>query len=252
MLNEAIFDFFLSLNDFLSAAHKNLSVTYKFKDNPAVKDAIEALGIPHTEVDLIIVNDHAVDFFYKLNNHDRVKVHPVNADSSLFKNHSLTPHYIYPLSFVVDVNLGKLAKALRMLGFDTCYENHLPDKMIAALAAKENRIALTRDVRLLNHKTIKWGYWIRSQKVKIQLQEVAQRFQLLPYIVPFKRCITCNGLIEPVTKESVTEMLLPDTISFFNEFFQCSFCRKVYWKGSHYENMLTWISDLKAKLEKPD
>jgi len=249
MWHNAVFNFFLSLNDFLSPAHKNLPVIYKFKGNPAIKDAIEALRIPHTEVDLIIVNNRPVDFFYQLNNDDSVEVHPVSATTP-FKSHSLTPKYIFPLAFIVDVNLGKLAKALRMLGFNTSYQNDFSDKAIAVLAAKENRIVLTRDIRLLNQKTIKWGYWIRSQEIEIQLEEVVKRFDLLPEILPFKRCIICNGLIEPVSKESVSGEIPPRTISYFNEFFQCSSCKKVYWKGSHYENMLNWINDFKTKFKK--
>ena len=113
MFHNAFFQFFLSLNNFLPPADKNVLLNYKFKDNPAIKDAIEALGIPHTEVDVVVVNKFPVNFSYRLNDLDRVEVYPVKADSVYNKRDSLTPDYIYPLAFIADVNLGKLAKSLR-------------------------------------------------------------------------------------------------------------------------------------------
>lgn len=249
MYHNAFFEFFLSLNDFLPSVNKNLLINYRFKDNPAIKDAIEAMGIPHTEVDVILVNKQPVDFFYKLTDDDKVEVYPVNAALRFPKGNSLTSDYIYPLAFIADVNLGKLAKALRILGINISYQNHYSDKIVAELAEKENRIVLTRDIGLLKQKSIKWGYWLRSQQVEKQLEEVVKRFNLLTEIMPFKRCLACNGLIEPVTKESVLSQLPPKTAEYFEEFFHCCSCKKIYWKGSHYENMMTWISDFKEKSE---
>jgi uncharacterized protein with PIN domain len=247
MLPTAFFRFFFTLNDFLSPANKNQLVKYELKGNPAIKDAIEAIGIPHPEVDYIEANGSPVDFFYKLNNSDEVDVYPLNADRSITKGRSLTPKHTYPLAFIADVNLGKLAKALRILGIDTKYTNHYCDKTVALLAEKENRIVLTRDIGLLKHKSIKWGYWLRSQKVEKQLEEVLQLFNLFADTMPFKRCLACNGLIEPASKEIVLDGLPPKTIEYFDEFFQCSCCKKVYWKGSHYENMLKWINNFKTQ-----
>ena len=238
MIQTASFEFFKSLNDFLSPVNKNKLFRYNFYGTPAIKDAIEAIGIPHTEVDVIIVKGLPVDFFYKLHNDDMVEVYPVNANPMFSKSYSLTPDLNYPLAFVADVHLGKLAKALRILGFDTNYQNDYSDKSVVEIAEKSDRIVLTRDVGLLKHKLIKWGYWLRSQMVEKQLKEVVSRYNLLPEILPFKRCLSCNGMIKEVAKEAVLEKLPPKTNQYFNAFFQCASCKKVYWKGSHYENML--------------
>lgn len=238
MTQTACFTFFLSLNDFLSLKNRNKSVNYTFTGNPAVKDAIEAIGIPHTEVDIIVVNGSPVNFFYKLQNNDTAAVYPVNATPAHTKNYSLTPAFIYPLRFIADVQLGKLARGLRLLGVDTSYQNDYSDRLIVEIAEKEERIVLTRDIGLLKHKSIKCGYWLRSQMVEKQLEEVVTRFDLSTNTALFERCLVCNGKIEAVSKETVLKKLPPKTIEYFNEFFQCSSCKKVYWKGSHYKNML--------------
>ncbi len=243
MLQSACFCFFHSLNDFLSKENKNKPVTYKFTGSPAIKDSIEAIGIPHTEVDVILVKGTAVDFHYPLNNTDEVEVYPFTENPKFPGGYSISPPYSYPVAFVTDVHLGKLAKTLRMLGIDTCYQNNYSDQAIASIAKSENRIVLTRDVGLLKQKNIRWGYWLRSQKPEEQTEEVIKKFNLENSIRPFARCLECNGTIEPVSKEAVLESLPPKTIQYFNEYYQCACCKKVYWKGSHYERMQKMIEN---------
>lgn len=237
----ASFCFFNSLNDFLPNDRKDTLVNYVFTGTPAVKDAIEAIGVPHAEVDVIVVNELPVDFFYRLQANDTVKVYPAIANALLLKKYSLTPRYVYPLKFIADVQLGKLMTELRMLGINTLYQNDYTDKLIVEIAEKENRIVLTRSVGLLKYKAMKWGYWLRSQITEKQLGDILYHYNLLPSIQPFTRCLLCNGEIEAVAKEDVLEHLPPKAIEFFNEFFQCSSCKKIYWKGSHYKNMMRII-----------
>lgn len=243
MENSAGFRFYNSLTDFLSHENKNSLINYQFTGSPSIKDAIEAIGIPHTEVDAIVVNDSAVRFSYKLKHNDEAKVYPYANITSLTAN-SLTPVPVYPLRFIADVHAGKLAKALRMLGFDTVYLNNFNDQQLAGIAERENRIVLTRDVGLLKHKKIKWGYWLRSQHANEQVQEVVNRFHLATAFRPFEICIACNGNIQPVKKEEILSLIPQKTIDYFNEFYQCLSCRKVYWKGSHYGNMQKKIGNL--------
>ncbi|MCW3108736.1 MAG: hypothetical protein JWQ09_3242 [Segetibacter sp.] len=243
MENAAGFRFFKSLNDFLSHTNKNRPIHYQFNGSPSIKDAIEATGIPHTEVDVIVVNGSPVDFSHRLKDKDEVAVYALVNITDLTA-HSLTPAPLFPLCFIADVHAGKLAKELRMLGFNTIYQNNFSDQQVAEVAENENRIVLTRDVGLLKHKKIKWGYWLRSQHVNEQLQEVMTRFNLATDIRPFVRCIECNGNIEPVKKDEILQQLPPKTIEYFNEFYQCQCCKKIYWKGSHYENMLEKIRKL--------
>jgi uncharacterized protein with PIN domain len=240
MENLASFFFHHSLNDFLKPANRNNHIVYHFNGNPAIKDAIEAIGIPHTEVDSILVNGAPINFYYKLCDKDKVEVSPLHANTTTTTS-SLTPALVYPLCFIADVHAGKLAKALRMLGFNTVYYNDHNDHEIAEVADTNSRIVLTRDVGLLKHKKINWGHWLRSQHVDEQLLEVLKKFNCNNEISPFKRCIECNGKIEPVKKEEILEFLPAKTKEHFDEFYQCISCRRVYWKGSHYENMLKKI-----------
>ena len=237
MSNTARFRFYGSLNDFLSPRQRNSWISYGFKDKPAVKDAIEALGVPHPEVRAILANHSAVDFAHALQHQQQLEVYPAEKYPGLPENYQLREPYKGAEKFILDVHLGKLAKALRMLGFDCYYENNLSDQAIAAIAERENRIVLTRDLGLLKHRNVRWGYWLRSQKPNEQLEEVIKRFKLNNKFKPLTRCLACNELIEAVSKESVLDRLPPKTRAHFHEFFQCRGCRRVYWKGSHYEHM---------------
>jgi uncharacterized protein with PIN domain len=246
MESSADFCFYNSLNDLLPDCNKNKPIHYQFKGKPAIKDAIEAIGIPHTEVDEIKVNGSFVDFSYPIRNGDNVEVFPL-ADISHLTAHSLTQAPVYPLRFIADVNVGKLAKALRMVGVDVLFQNNFTDDSLATIAGKEDRVVLTRDVGLLKYREIKWGYWLRSQRTTAQLKEVLTHFDLTSAISPFTRCINCNGIIAGVEKEKILSQLPPKTIQFFNEFYQCQSCGKVYWKGSHYQNMWEKIGKLNDK-----
>lgn len=142
----------------------------------------------------------------------------------------------------MDVHLGTLAKLLRMLGFDATYKTDLTDATIARIAQTENRIVLTRDVGLLKHKTIAQGHWLRSQQTEEQLREVLQKYKIKPSdFKPLSRCLVCNTWVQPAAKEQVSDKLPPKTQLYFNEFYQCPTCGKVYWKGSHYEHMMQVI-----------
>jgi uncharacterized protein with PIN domain len=243
-ISHATFYFHGSLNDFLPFAQRDTRFVYNFKGSPAVKDAIEALGVPHPEVSGILVNKSPVNFKYLLQAGDEVEVYPIAAANHLPEDHALVEPVPQPVRFILDVHLGKLAKNLRLLGFDTRYENNYADALIVDLAEIENRVVLTRDVGLLKNSRVKWGYWLRSQFLEEQLKEVIKRYKLQDYFKPFTRCLECNGPILPVEKATVLEVLPPKTKLYFNEFYQCKNCRKVYWKGSHYEKMLAKLGSI--------
>jgi uncharacterized protein with PIN domain len=238
----AFFLFDGSLNDFLPVSKRYGWINYTFQGIPSVKDAIEAIGVPHPEVDVILVHNASVDFGYRLKENDRIEVYPVLSDHKFPESYSLSKKFLALDKFVLDVHLGKLGKALRILGIDTLMENNFSDNMIAQLSESENRIVLTRDIGLLKHKAIKCGYWLRSQQWEEQLNELITRFDLQNKFRPFSRCIVCNGSIQTVPKETVLHLLPPISRELFNEFFQCTNCKKVYWKGSHYERMEEWVS----------
>jgi len=241
MPKRAEFRFYEELNDFLPPVKRKTWFTYEFDGKPSVKDAVEAIGAPHTEIDLILVNGESVDFTHHLADGDRVSVYPVFESLDIANATKLRKTPLRESLFILDVHLGKLAKYLRMFGFDTLYDNDLDDDEIIRIALSEKRIILTRDVGILKNGSVTHGYWVRSKNTKEQFREVMERFDLKDSVKPFSRCMKCNGLIEPVTKESVVDLLPPRTRAFYDEFYRCRSCGNIYWKGSHYEKMRAFV-----------
>ncbi|MEE4197277.1 MAG: Mut7-C RNAse domain-containing protein [Bacteroidales bacterium] len=238
--------FYEELNDFLPAKHRKKPVSFDVQINTSVKDAIEALGIPHTEVDLILVNSHPVDFSYNLKPGDYISVYPKfeSIDISLVTRVREEP--LRSTKFILDVHLGQLAKYLRILGFDSVYTNSLEDQEIIDQSLAEHRIILTRDYGILKHRKVTHGYYVRSQDSRIQLKEVIRRFDLKKKLKPFTRCSLCNGIIQKVNKGEIDHLLEEKTKRHFNHFYQCSSCRKIYWEGTHYEDILRFIQELRG------
>ncbi len=233
----ANFRFYEELNDFVGRENYKQTIAYRFGGQPAIKDPIEVLGVPHSEVDLILVNNESVGGDYRLKDGDRVAVYPVFESFNISPVQRLRPKPLRNTAFIVDVNLGKLARHLRMLGFDAAYSNRLRDREIVDIATREKRIVLTRDKRLLFHKAITHGFWVRAVVADNQLKEVLQRLDLYDQIKPLRRCIDCNGRIEYVERERVWSRLEPLTRRYYSEFYSCSRCHKIYWSGSHVTHM---------------
>jgi hypothetical protein len=239
----AEFRFYEELNDFLPPAKRKTSFPYYFKGAPAIKDAVEAIGVPHTEIELIIVNGESVGWDYRLQNGDRVGVLPVFESLDVCPVIRLRDAPLRHTRFVVDVHLGKLARLLRMLGFDTAYRRDYSDADIVGISVGERRIVLTRDLGILKTKAVTRGYWVRSSRPKEQLREVVGRFDLASKVKSFDRCMVCNGALEQVEKKAVLDRLPQRTAMYYDEFYRCGGCGKVYWKGSHYERMKKSIRD---------
>ena len=244
---QAIFRFYAELNDFLPKPNRQKDLVYSFWGSPAIKDAIEALGVPHPEVDLILVNQKSVDFNYHLQHGDRVAVYPVFELMDITPITRLRPKPLRETKFILDCNLGKLTKKLRMLGFDCLYRNDYSDEQIIQISKKQKRIILTRDVGLLKNKNVTHGYWVRSTHPGQQIREIIQKFDLTRQIRPFSRCMECNGLIEEVPKKVIEKHLPPRVLQSFGQFYRCQQCGKVYWQGSHYERMQEAIEKLKQR-----
>jgi uncharacterized protein with PIN domain len=235
------FRFYEELNDFLPAAKKQQSFSCSFKGNPSVKDVIESLGVPHVEVDLILVNGKSVDFRYRLSENDHVSVYPVFESLDISSVTHLREKPLRILKFILDVHLGKLARYLRLCGFDTLYDRNYTDRQIIQISASQKRIILTHDKGILKNKLITRGYWIRSQNPDEQLKEVVIRFDLKSNSRAFTRCIVCNGILADVSKEEIKNRLLPKTNRYYKNFKKCPDCDGLYWEGSHYENMKKYI-----------
>jgi len=240
----AHFRFYAELNDFLQASKKSHEFIYPFQGRPSIKDAIEAIGVPHTEVDLILVNGHSVDFSYLLQDQDNVSVYPVFESLDITPVIHCRPQPLRVTRFILDVHLGTLARYLRLLGFDVWYDNQYDDLQIIRLALQQQRIILTRDVDLLKNKLVTHGYWLRAVNPKQQTKEVINRFDLKNQVQPLTRCMVCNGFIHPVPKAQIIDQLPPKTKIFYHDFYQCQHCQKIYWQGAHFQKMLTLINEL--------
>ncbi len=237
-MNEARFRFYEELNDFLPARRRKRDFTYAFTGAPAIKDAIEALGIPHVEVDLILVDGRSVDFTHTLQDGERIAVYPVFESLDISPVTRLRERPLRNPRFICDVHLGKLARRLRLLGFDTLYRDDYDDPEIARLAAEQKRCVLTRDTGLLKRNEVERGYWLRSTEIQAQLAEVVTRLDLSAAIIPFTRCTACNGKVEPVEKADIEHRLEPQTRQHYDDFKRCQDCTRIYWKGSHYARLL--------------
>lgn len=238
----AHFRFYAELNDFLPPERRHVPFTHCFLARASVKDMIEALGVPHTEVDLILVNGDSVDFTYIVQDGDRISVYPVFESFDITPLVRVRPRPLREPRFVLDTHLGRLAAYLRMLGFDTLYRNDYEDDELARISSEEKRTLLTRDRGLLKRSIVTRGYWVRSTNPRLQLAEVLRRFDLFQLVAPFRRCIRCNGLLRPVPKEDILDRLKPGTRQCFDEFRMCQECGQIYWKGSHYERMQQFIA----------
>ncbi|MEA1889093.1 MAG: Mut7-C RNAse domain-containing protein [Pseudomonadota bacterium] len=233
--------FYEELNDFLPQEQRKTDFSLKLKQARSIKDLIESIGVPHTEIDLIIVNGESVDFNYLLHDGDHISVYPVFESLDISPLNHCQPEPLRKTRFVLDTHLGRLAAYLRMLGFDTLYRNDYDDPVLARISVDEHRVLLTCDRQLLMRKQITHGYFVRSRQPQQQLLEVLSRFDLFNNQQPFTRCMHCNGKIRPVNKHIIEDRLSPDTKKYYNEFFQCEMCSKIYWKGSHYQKMRRMI-----------
>ena len=177
---------------------------------------------------------------------------PSPIPSFLFTFEKFQLHQLYETMastrFILDVHLGKLARLLRMAGFDTIYRNNLDDPEIIQIAEDENRIVLTRDRGILKNKRVKHGHFVESTYAKEQLKEIIDVFELKESIRFLSRCIACNGTIAEVSKEEIEMELKPGTNQYFNDFFRCRDCGKVYWEGSHFDRMMNFYEEMKEEL----
>lgn len=242
--NNALFRFYAELNDFLPNRQKRIVFCYLFHGKPSVKDAIEAIGVPHTEVDLILVDGVSVDFDFHIQNENQISVYPVFESLDISPLIRLREKPLRKISFILDGHLGKLARLLRMLGFDTLYRNDVEDSEIVKLALIEKRVILTRDRGILKIKTVTHGYCIRSNKPREQAKEVLVRFDLFSHIRPFKRCMNCNGVLNRIDKKSIQHRLQTKTRRYYDQFSICTNCKRIYWKGTHYDKMKRFIDSL--------
>ncbi|MFO8033339.1 MAG: Mut7-C RNAse domain-containing protein [Desulfohalobiaceae bacterium] len=237
--------FHAELKTLLPAKHQASGVT---SSDPArrasIKDIIESLGVPHTEVGCIIHLGQEVGFEYIPQPGQVLHVHAPKPPVDIKQATLLRPRPLQEPRFLVDVNVGKLARLLRMLGLDTAFDPCWEDAYIAELAWEEGRIVLSRDKGLLKRKKVEFGRLLRSNQPLEQLQEVLHFFGLGNGLRIFTRCLRCNSELQEVDKQSIQHLLLPKTKKYYQEFCICPGCSRIYWQGSHLEKMQNLLQRL--------
>jgi hypothetical protein len=235
--------FYAGLNAFLTPARRQVDFTFPTDATTTVKHAIEALGVPHTDVGLILANGESVDFAYRPQPGDRISVYPDFASVDVEPIQRLRPPLERPLTFLADNHLGRLVRYLRLLGFDVAYDHAISDEQLARLAHDDGRVLLTRDRGLLKRKLVTDGYCVRSHDSREQLFEVLRRYALFDDLAPWTRCLRCNGTLRPVEKSAILDRLEPKTKLYFDDFHQCDRCAQVYWQGSHVGELAAIVTE---------
>ena len=244
--HRSTFRFYEELNDFLPPDRRKVTFEYAFDGTPSVKDSIEAIGVPHPEVDLILVDGVPVAFDHLLKGGERVAVYPMFERLDISPLNRLHPDPLRVPRFVLDVHLGKLARYLRLLGFDTIYDRHYSDRTIAAISVEERRTVLTRDKGLLKRNEVTRGYWLRHVEPRLQIAEVIEAFDLYRLVRVFSRCMVCNHSLETVSEVVVRHVMPEGLRGRFEQVSRCPGCGRLYWPGSHFERLAELVSELIA------
>jgi uncharacterized protein with PIN domain len=241
---QASFRFYEELNDFLPEARKRVDFQAEFKEKRSIKDMIESLGVPHTEVDLILVNGQSVDFAYILNDSDRVSVYPTFESLNITNVTRLRKTPLRKTQFIADVHLGDIVRLMRTLGFDVYYDPSLSNRAIIDISKREKRTILTKSKSLLKFKDVTHGLFVRRETKDREVKRLIERLDIKDYAQPFSRCLRCNGLLKTVAKAEVIDRIPPKTKACCNDYSVCVSCDKLYWDGSHMIRMRKMVDQI--------
>ncbi|MFX0579023.1 Mut7-C RNAse domain-containing protein [Nocardia nepalensis] len=241
---------YAELNDFLRPDERYTVLRRSFRPHQTVKDVIEAAGIPHTEVDLVLVNGQPVAFDQRPREGDRIAAYPVFETLDIGRVTRVRPHPLREPRFVVDVNLGGLAKLMRLMGLDVDCRWDADDAALAELSAAQHRILLTRDRGLLKRRNVTHGVYVRSDRPIDQIVEVIRRLDLVEHLAPLTRCLRCGGAVVAVGKAEVEDRLQPLTRRHYDTFQQCRGCGRVYWRGSHQVRLNATVAAIRTGLNR--
>jgi hypothetical protein len=229
--------FYEELNDFLPPLLRKRPFVVGFAPGCTAKAIIEDQGVPHTEVDLLLANGESVDFSYRLRDADLLSVYPVFESWDIAGLSRVRPAPLRETRFALDVHLGKLARLLRMFGFDASWGGPVDDEELVRAARRENRIVLTRDRGLLKRRLVTHGCLVRATDPRAQIAEVIKRFDLSRAARLFGRCMRCNEPLAPCAKDEVRALVPRVVADVYTEFSRCPSCGRIFWKGSHWERM---------------
>jgi uncharacterized protein len=248
-MKTATFRFHRELNEFLARSQREQAFACACPPASTTKHMIEALGVPHTEVEVILRNGAPAGFDAAIENGDLIEVYPHGALPRRWFNGNAAPLReplrAESLAFIADAHLGGLAQLLRLAGFDTRYDNHFPDDEIEQLALAEKRVVLTRDRELLKRRTLVHGCYVRALQPDRQWREVATRLGLASHIRPFRLCLMCNAPLRQASADELGGRVPDGVLERHDRFVTCDVCRRVFWEGSHWQRMRARIEDLR-------
>ncbi|MCG8017767.1 MAG: Mut7-C ubiquitin/RNAse domain-containing protein [Candidatus Thiodiazotropha sp. 'RUGA'] len=236
--------FYEELNDFLPGSLRKRDIEREIQSGESLKHLIEAMGVPHTEIEVVLLNGVSVDLDRQLQGGERISVYPMFESLDVTPLLRLRERPLRTPGFVTDAHLGKLARYLRLLGFDTLFFNDIGDQRLVEISLSERRILLTRDRALLMRRTITHGCYVHAIDPWLQLVEVVERLDLAAQARPFSRCMVCNGTIVAAQKAIIEEQLPEQVARQHDQFWRCRECQKIYWQGSHYSKLLKSIAGL--------
>jgi uncharacterized protein with PIN domain len=233
------------LSVFLGSKASDAVIERRLAEKTSIKDVIESCGVPHPEVDSILVDEQTVGFDHTLANDTKVEVFPVENRGTDRTEKQLQT--VGMARFVTDGHLGRLTRNLRLLGFDVAYRQNADDRQLLEVMVREKRALLTRDRRLLMHAIVQHGYWPRSQNADEQTIEVVRRFDLSESIAPFTRCLRCNAPLEAAAKADIIGKLEPLTKIYYDQFRRCPDCKQIYWSGSHFPKLQRRVEEIRSR-----
>ncbi len=247
----ATFRFYEELNDFLPPPRRKTDFEAQFTDRRSIKDMIEALGVPHTEVDLILVNGESVDFKYILREGDRISVYPVFESLNIEDVTRLRKMPLRTTRFIADINIGDVVKYMRAMGFDVYFDTSLSPGEIIKISQKEKRTILTRSRNLLKFSEVTHGIFLHKGTTAEQIKRVVDYLNITDNVRPFSRCLSCNGLLKEISKEEIKDRVPPKARRLFNRYTYCRACDKVYWRGTHFARMKRVIDQILGQPSPP-
>lgn len=237
---------YAELNDRLPETWRQRDIEVELIGNPSVREAIGVLGIPPAVIEVILVEGRSAGLESVLQDGDRVSLFPMFESFDVTELLRLRPRALRTLRFVADAHLGRLARYLRLLGFDTLFENDPGDREIARISAEEGRILLSRDRQLLAHRAVTHGLWIPALTPRQQVRYLIERLDLCSAFRPFTRCTVCNGTLDALGRDSPDLDVPPRVKARFDRFWRCAGCGRIYWRGSHYDRLAAFVAGLAA------
>ncbi len=215
---------------FLPARRRSARLSVACDGTSSLGHIVQSLGVPLPEVGFLIVNGARAEPSYRPVGGEQVLVKPVTRPQRLARPR-----------FLLDVHLGALARRMRLVGLDAAYSNDRDDDELVDLANAEQRVLLPTDRGLLQRGRLRLGAYVRGDRPGEQLRDVLGRFA--PPLAPWTRCTACNGLLSPVPKPDVEELLLPGTRRSYQEFSRCRDCGRVYWRGAHSRRLAAIVAE---------